>query len=501
MSVNPAVGRTPGATRQGILLLAGLFWLPALLGGAALQALELSDLAYAQVNIRNRFMCDWPAADSMNLCNKHLSWTYTDDIVRLYPADNTDDLVPWYLIPVPGTTDQFYIRNLWHCAEGDSYCGKHLSWASTRRGKLYPMDDTDDLVPWQFVPVPGTTDQFNIHNRWHCAEGDPRCGLFLSIASGSNPTWDTAINPPMTYLPSHPWQVTVLKRTPPGDTGTIGQSGEYGCVIATDGTVSCWGEATGPVEPTDIPSPSGTFLQIDASTYGMCGIRDDGSIDCWNAPSYHYYETSTPGTFTQVVVGEKHACALGSDGGVSCWGNWAGRAGTPAGSFIGISTSLHTNCGVRADLSLTCWGEPLSSYTGPVEPTPAGAYTQVSVGWQHACAIKQSDSTVVCWGSPGRSRVPSGAFKRVVASTSGSGTCGIKTNNTAVCWEAMWHDGWGTWEVKALDPARPNQAFAQIAYRDRRCAVETDGDVYCADGSWNDPDPLQDIPEVTARTQ
>jgi hypothetical protein len=139
------------------------------------QALSVSDLAYQVVNLRNQWGCP-----SHSRCDQHLSWA-PNGAAFLYAKDNTQDLVPWRLIPVPGTTDEFYIRNEWHCP-ADGSCDAHLSWTG-EDALLLPKENTYDLVPWKFIPVPGTTDQFYIRNRWNCP-ADSRCNKHLSWAGG-----------------------------------------------------------------------------------------------------------------------------------------------------------------------------------------------------------------------------------------------------------------------------------------------------------------------------
>lgn len=139
---------------------------------SAEQAITVSDLAYQIVNLRNQYGCP-----THSRCDQHVSWSATGSVV-LYPKDNTQDLVPWRLIPVPGTTDEFYLRNEWQCPN-ESRCDAHLSWSGTN-ALLMPKENTADLVPWKFIPVPGTTDQFYIRNRWNCNVGDSRCNNHLS---------------------------------------------------------------------------------------------------------------------------------------------------------------------------------------------------------------------------------------------------------------------------------------------------------------------------------
>ncbi len=65
-----------------------------------------------------------------------------------------------------------------------------------------------------------------------------------------------------------------------------------------------------------------------------------------------------------------------------------------------------------------------------------GAFTQVSAGSLHACAIKP-DGTVACWGNnlDGQSTPPEGAFLWISAGQ--FHTCGLRSGGGLECWGAM----------------------------------------------------------------
>ena len=111
--------------------------------------------------------------------DQHLSFHGKD--VMLYPKDNVTDLTPWEFTPVEGTEDQFYIRNRWKELEKEGRVGDHLSFTGNNI-ELYPKDNTNDLVPWKLVPVEGKDDEFHFQNMWK--EGvDKRAGTFITLAS------------------------------------------------------------------------------------------------------------------------------------------------------------------------------------------------------------------------------------------------------------------------------------------------------------------------------
>ena len=132
-----------------------------------------------------------------------------------------------------------------------------------------------------------------------------------------------------------------------------------------------WGsdESGGAVAPTPSPPvdfrsrvepPGGRFVDLSASTYGTCGVRVGGALECWG--SFPGREEGVPeGSFVAVSLGEGHACALGVDASMVCWGdNEFGEADAPAGGFVYVDVGeiwgRPVSCGVRVGGSVVCWG-------------------------------------------------------------------------------------------------------------------------------------------------
>jgi hypothetical protein len=68
---------------------------------------------------------------------------------------------------------------------------------------------------------------------------------------------------------------------------------------------------------------------------------------------------------------------------------------------------------------------------------PTDTFTQISVGFMHACGVR-ADSSAVCWATNtypnayGELTPPSGSFTQVTAG--GNHSCGVRTDNTVACW-------------------------------------------------------------------
>ena len=63
---------------------------------------------------------------------------------------------------------------------------------------------------------------------------------------------------------------------------TISAGWYHSCGVKTDGTVDCWGYNS----QGQSTAPSGTFVQVSAGLYHSCGVRTDGTLDCWGRNDY-----------------------------------------------------------------------------------------------------------------------------------------------------------------------------------------------------------------------
>ena len=78
---------------------------------------------------------------------------------------------------------------------------------------------------------------------------------------------------------------------------------------------------------------TGPYVQLTAGNDHNCGLKADGSVDCWGRNDYGQ-ATDQPGPFVALAAGGHFTCALRADGGVDCWGiNPDGRADDQAGPF------------------------------------------------------------------------------------------------------------------------------------------------------------------------
>lgn len=306
----------------------------------------------------------------------------------------------------------------------------------------------------------------------------------------------------------------------------------------------------------------GPVLQVATGSSHTCALLEGGTVRCWGQASngkLGYGNTndigdnelpssagdvSVGGKAVQVTAGRQHTCALIEGGTVRCWGlNDHGQLGYGNTTNIGdnelpSSTSTVDVGGAVSDLAagadvtcarlttgkVRCWGQGFYGVLGygntndigdNEAPATAGDVNiggnvaQLSVGWNHACAVLDSGK-IRCWGvgsagalgygNPawiGDDETPAsagdvnvGALAAEVAAGTFM-TCARLTNGNLRCWGDGQHAGGGLGYANKLvigDNEAPATAgdvnvgvtVTQItAGFDHVCALTTTGSLRC----------------------
>ncbi len=211
-------------------------------------------------------------------------------------------------------------------------------------------------------------------------------------------------------------------RPPQGEFTKVSISSNHACGLLTSGEIECWGYWL--LRPK-IQPPEGEFSMISAGWGGYptgwyapiatdlgysCGVRLDGSLECWGAnhtigkfPSGQGAVLFPPeGEYTQVGVGLDFACALRVDGKVDCWGSAASlrfaSESEPDVLTWGMLSYTYGDAlpeGVPPMQSSDMYGFQVYSYGEEGEPEVL-PFTSISVGAEHACGL-HTDFSVECW--------------------------------------------------------------------------------------------------------
>ena len=79
------------------------------------------------------------------------------------------------------------------------------------------------------------------------------------------------------------------------------------------------------------PTPLSAFSAISAGVSHSCGLRTDGTAQCWGNKDFGRADAPS-GVFTAISAGESHSCGLRTDGTAQCWGyNGSGQTDAPLG--------------------------------------------------------------------------------------------------------------------------------------------------------------------------
>lgn len=118
------------------------------------------------------------------------------------------------------------------------------------------------------------------------------------------------------------------------------------CGVRATGELACWGAGKGlnPANPypcdfmvttTEAVPPPGKFRRVAMGLHYGCAVAEDGHVECWGngttdactATSVECGQAKPPaGTFDQVAVSTYHSCAMTAGRKVTCWG-YPGPAG------------------------------------------------------------------------------------------------------------------------------------------------------------------------------
>ncbi|MCL1840111.1 IPT/TIG domain-containing protein, partial [Candidatus Saccharibacteria bacterium] len=200
-------------------------------------------------------------------------------------------------------------------------------------------------------------------------------------------------------------------------------TGSHTCAIASDDTAYCWGDNhSGEIGD----NTSGTSRLVPtAISAGNTGLLDGKTVK-------------------QISAGVMHTCAIASDDTAYCWGHngqgqlgdntitqrliptaiSAGNTGLLDGKTVKhISAGANSVCAIASDGTTYCWGYNGNGELGDNTQTDRRIPTlisagntglldgktvkQISVGYQHACAIADNNHSY-CWGGNWEGRLGDG---------------------------------------------------------------------------------------------
>jgi alpha-tubulin suppressor-like RCC1 family protein len=324
----------------------------------------------------------------------------------------------------------------------------------------------------------------------------------------------------------------------------------------TSARVADASDATKARDAADAGLPPGAAVSVTSDTFKQvwCALTANGDIECWGDNSWGelgngdmtFTSSATPvkvvglpAPAAQVSLGCGVACAVTTTGGAWCWGlGSSGQLGddmttafTPTpqpvsgmGSGVrAISPGDLYTCALKDNGSVWCWGtgEPgmyagrgLVPTTVPSEmPGLGGAATEVSVGYDMACAVVNGG--VMCWGglvgsngelgngTPGGSVTPVAVTGLTMGVTSVSVgdffACALTEAGAVECWGfgdqgSLGNGQFASSPVPVAVEGLSSGVAAISAGANEACALKHDGSVWCwgdgslgalGDGAWD----------------
>jgi hypothetical protein len=271
-----------------------------------------------------------------------------------------------------------------------------------------------------------------------------------------------------------------------GSCGAMGQCGTEGGCICSEGAYLASDQTC---------HRQVLFTDVAAGGEYLCGVRDDGKVECKGASDPDSRSVVSSGAdYKQVVVIDEPAlfaaAALHTDGQRDYWQNIDNpldpQPPNPNLVFTQLSAG-NSACGVLMDGSLWCDQIDL----GVIDPS-ALPFDAVYVGDTRVCATKQGVAT--CWGDNNAIPDPNSGWMKLALGTSGSlNSCGLKTDGSVSCWQhgnASPADG-------PMDPG----PFTDLAVSDDvSCALKTDHTVVCWGNDIGNATTPADAPGYMALT-
>ncbi|KAG6431986.1 hypothetical protein SASPL_103558 [Salvia splendens] len=164
-------------------------------------------------------------------------------------------------------------------------------------------------------------------------------------------------------------------------------------IHATGAAAECWPKRSG-----DIGSSGGVFASsLAVGEDFLCGLSESREISCSGGDRNVTTRDWPTGQFNVVVAGVRGACGVRENGSLECWGgNLAGEA--PQGGFKSVAVGEDRVCAIRAraDDVVVCWGR--GEFSLP-ESLRDEAFVAIQGRRDIFCGVLKSNNSLVCWGN------------------------------------------------------------------------------------------------------
>ncbi len=281
----------------------------------------------------------------------------------------------------------------------------------------------------------------------------------------------------------------------------------FRCGVKSDHTLWCWGQGNfswatweEAIYPQQVGA-SADWTSISVGGYGACGLRGQGTIECfgqeWIGGVWTQHDdlraVGEPDQWQSLSTGSGASCAIKKDGTLWCFGSLkyltadaVTGSDTPVqigtdSDWASVSTNGFRGCAVKNDGNLYCWGYNSDGGVGdgttvnqgaPVLVAASGPWLEVSASDQ-TCALR-ADHTVWCWGyrRPAATQVGADADWESIYGHDWE-SCGLRDGGKAYCF-GVTNTGSGLVNTTvAIDESGGYVGMAQ------NCLLHEDGTAHC----------------------
>lgn len=156
----------------------------------------------------------------------------------------------------------------------------------------------------------------------------------------------------------------------------------------------------------EITEDGSGYSSVTAPHGGICWLDDEQSVECEENAGIDVEEQLLQDRYFEMIdCAAYYCCGIEDSGAVQCWGEdpeetldleigrKTGVLSSPAGEFTELSVGVAHVCGITREQELKCWGVDDYGLTDP----PEGEFVSIAASATHNCAIDVHHG-VECWG-------------------------------------------------------------------------------------------------------
>ena len=123
--------------------------------------------------------------------------------------------------------------------------------------------------------------------------------------------------------------------------------------VSGSSSVECWSTDNNAI----YDPPEGTWQDVSVSEWTVCGVRTDGSLDCWGSSKPAFFDRLPPDhDFASVQVKGGYVCGLKTNGTAACYSAVKDQWEYMQGTYVQLAVGQGFACGRSSTGYISCWG-------------------------------------------------------------------------------------------------------------------------------------------------